>query len=67
MGVEKKTAKKLQEDRTFHKISMIDEHIVSSFTGLSADARELINQARVLCQQFRMTYDEVPSIGYITQ
>jgi 20S proteasome alpha/beta subunit len=47
LAVEKKTAKKLQEDRTLHKISLIDEHIVSAFTGLSADARELINYARI--------------------
>lgn len=46
LAVEKKTAKKLQEDRTLHKISLIDEHIVSAFTGLSADGRELINEVR---------------------
>ncbi len=66
IAVEKKTAKKLQEDRTLHKISLIDEHILSAFTGLSADARELINEVRLQAQSFRLTYDEIPTVNFIT-
>ena len=66
-AVEKKANKKLQDPRSFKKICLIDHHIVSAYTGLTADARILINQARVEAQSFRMTYDEQPSINYISR
>lgn len=66
-AVEKKTAKKLQEERTLHKISLIDEHIACAFTGLSADARQIIDYARKESQVFRMTYDETPTVNYLAR
>lgn len=66
-AVEKKANKKLQDPRSFKKICLIDHNIVSAYTGLTADARILINSARIDAQSFRMTYDEEPSINYISR
>lgn len=67
LAVEKKSSKKLQEARSFKKIGLIDHHVVSAFTGLGADARILVNRARVDAQSFRLTYDETPSINYLSR
>ncbi len=39
------------------KIYEIDNHIISSAAGFISDARILINQARLIAQQHRVTYD----------
>ena len=46
---------------------MIDDHICASFTGLNGDARAVIDYARKSCQSYRLTYDETPSINYVTK
>ena len=40
-----------------NKINEIDEHIVVVGAGISSDARVLIDKARVIAQQHRITYD----------
>ena len=37
----------LQDARTIRKIHEIDKHIILTFAGLQADARVLIDKARV--------------------
>ena len=39
------------------KIHEIDEHILGSAAGIMSDARVLINQARLIAQRHRVTYD----------
>jgi len=44
-----------------NKISEVDEHIMVVSAGISSDARVLIEKARVLAQQHRVSYDSAPS------
>lgn len=67
LAVEKKTSKKLQDARSFKKVALIDHHIACAFTGLNADARVVVDKARLEAQSFRLTFDETPSINYISK
>merc|ERR1711874_503287 len=63
----KKAVAKLQEDRTVRKICQLDEHVVMAFAGLTADARILINKARIECQSHRLTVEAPVTLEYITR
>ena len=51
---------KLIDEESANKIFEIDEHILAVAAGISSDARVLIEKARVLSQQHRVTYDSAP-------
>jgi len=54
---DKRIRDKLISPESSHKIFEIDSHVISTFAGMFADARVLIDQAQVLAQQNRVTYD----------
>ncbi|KNH07286.1 proteasome subunit alpha type-7 [Perkinsela sp. CCAP 1560/4] len=66
LAVENKAMSTLQADHAVKKISQIDEHIYLTFAGLLADARVLVDTARLECQNHRLTYDEAPSVASVT-
>ena len=67
LGVEKKSLQQLQDPRTVRKTVMIDEHICLAFAGLNADARILVDKARVECQSHRLTVEDPVTVDYITR
>ncbi|XP_018008307.1 proteasome subunit alpha type-7 [Hyalella azteca] len=67
LAVEKKSVPKLQEERTVRKICLLDDHVVLAFAGLTADARILVNRARVECQSHKLTVEDPVTLEYITR
>ena len=50
-----------------NKIHEIDAHLMVTFAGINSDARVLIEKARVLAQQHRVTYDSAPTTEAIVK
>jgi 20S proteasome alpha/beta subunit len=67
MAVQRRTYKKLQDNRSQQKIQEIDSHICTAFAGLQADARILINTARLHCQSYKLNWEDAPSVDYMTK
>lgn len=49
------------------KIYQLDSHIVSASSGLVADARKLVDLARLEAQKHKLTYDEAISVEMISK
>jgi proteasome alpha subunit len=58
LAVEEKPTSRLQDPSFVQKLFQIDDHLGAAIAGLSADARILVDQARVYAQSNRLMYDE---------
>ncbi len=62
LAAEKRVRSKLVEETSIEKIFQVDEHIGAAASGLIADARVLIDHARIEAQMNRLRYDEPISV-----
>jgi proteasome alpha subunit len=67
LAVDKNIASKLIVPASIEKIFQIDEHIGIAASGLVADARRLIEEARVKAQRNRLAYNEPISVATLTR
>ncbi|GMG25117.1 unnamed protein product [Ambrosiozyma monospora] len=68
LACERRTTLKLQDPRiTPSKINKIDRHVQLAFAGLNADARILIDKARVEAQSHKLTLEDPVTIEYLTK
>ncbi|KAF4623452.1 hypothetical protein D9613_002268 [Agrocybe pediades] len=67
LGVEKRVQSPLLEASSIEKIMEIDTHLGCAMSGLTADARTMIDHARVTAQNHAFTYDERIKVESVTQ
>jgi len=67
LACEKRLTSSLMEPSSIEKILEVDDHLGAAMSGLTADARTLIDRARVECQNHRFTYNEEMSVDSATQ
>lgn len=53
--------------RSVRKIVNLDDHIALACAGLKADARVLVNKARIECQSHKLTVEDPVTVEYITR
>jgi proteasome alpha subunit len=58
---------RLLVEESANRINEVDEFIMVVFAGITSDARVLIEKARVLAQQHRVTYDSAPTTEAIVR
>ncbi|KAK9101647.1 hypothetical protein Scep_025077 [Stephania cephalantha] len=67
LAVEKRITSPLLEPSSVEKIMEIDDHIGCAMSGLIADARTLVEHARVETQNHRFSYSEPMTVESTTQ
>jgi len=67
LGVEKRVQSPLIESNSIEKIMEIDRHVACAMSGLTADARTMVDHARVTAQNHTFTYDEPIKVESVTQ
>ncbi|VEU19522.1 DEKNAAC100176 [Brettanomyces naardenensis] len=68
LACERRTTLKLQDPRiTPSKINRIDKHVQLAFAGLNADARILIDKARIEAQSYKLTLEDPVTVEYLTR
>src|SRR3984957_1833329 len=67
LAVEKRVQSPLLESSSIEKIMEIDSHLGCAMSGLTADARTMIDHARVTAQNHAFVYDERIKVESATQ
>ena len=67
LAVEKRVQSPLLESASVEKIMEIDRHLGCAMSGLIADARTMVDHARVTSQNHAFTYDERIKVESVTQ
>lgn len=66
LAAEERMTSRLQDPNFSWKIFEIDEHVGAAISGLSSDARILVDQARIYAQSNKLTYDEPADIEVLS-
>ncbi|KAL6781584.1 Proteasome subunit alpha type-5 [Auxenochlorella protothecoides] len=67
LAAEKRVTSPLLEPASIEKVAEVDAHIGVAMSGLTADARTLIDHGRVEAQQHAFTYNEPIPVESLTQ
>lgn len=67
LGVEKRVNSKLLESSSIEKIVEIEKHVGCAMSGLTADARTMIDHARVEAVNHTLLFDEPIKVESVTQ
>lgn len=67
LAVEKRITSPLLEPSSIEKVMEVDAHVGCAMSGLTADARTMVDHARMECQNHTFTYDEPMPVESITQ
>ena len=67
LAVDKSLPSNLVESESFEKIFQIDDHMATASSGIIADARVLVDRARVGAQVHKLTYDEEITVMALTK
>lgn len=67
LAVDKSISSRLIVPRSIEKIFQVDEHIGIATSGLVADARRLIEEARIKAQRNKLAYNEPISVQALTR
>ena len=67
LAVEKRLTSTLLDPASVEKIAEIDTHIGAAMSGLVADARTLVDHARVEAHNHTFTYDEPIGVEALTK
>ena len=65
--IDKRITSRLIEPRSIEKIFQIDEHVGCATSGLVADARVLVDRARIEAQINKITYNERTSVEILVK
>jgi proteasome alpha subunit len=65
--VDKRITSRLVEPGSIEKIFTLDRHVGAATSGLVADARSLVDRARVDAQMHRITYDEPIAVSNLVK
>ena len=66
LAARKRIASPLQDPETVTKIHRIDDHLAVASAGHAADARRLVEHARLVGQRHRLRYDEPAPVESVT-
>lgn len=67
LAVEKRVTSTLLDPSSIHKVAEIDSHCGCAVSGLTADAKTLVDHARAEAQQHRFSYNEAMPLESLTQ
>jgi len=64
---DKRVHNKLVVDRSVEKIFIIDDHIIATFSGFIPDGRVLLDEARLIAQEYKLTYGVPIDVGTLVR